>query len=127
MIRLSLTVADIDTLIAQSYTQIKVYTDSAADGVFDTLNGTVTLVAETTGYTYVDVAGTSATYYKTSYYGLTSGEGTKSDAVQGGVVSPYCTAIRAKRRLPTRNTSPVCTSTCAISSVITSSLMDMPF
>ena len=101
MIRLSLTVADIDTLIAQSYTQIKVYTDPAADGDFSTLNGTVTLVAETTGYTYVDITGTSATYYKTSYYGLTSGEGTKSDAVQGGVVSPYCTAIDIRKELAT--------------------------
>lgn len=99
MIRLSVSVADIDAIIAAQYTVIRVYTDSSETGNFTTLDGTVTLVAEQTGYTYIDTDGDTATWYKVAYYGAVPGEATKSAAFQGGVVEPYCTPLDVRKDL----------------------------
>jgi hypothetical protein len=96
---LQLTVDDIASALAKGYTAIRVYTDVAADGTFVTLDGTVTLVAGTTGYNYVDVDGTSAIYYKACCYGTVPGNGTKSSAVQGGMLTVYCTAFDVRQEL----------------------------
>jgi len=99
MIRLEITVTDIDEVIAAGYTVIRVYTDTEEDGDFDTLDGTETLVADTTGYTYVDTDGTTSTWYKVAYYGSSPDEGSKSDAQQGGTMDAYCTAFDVRQEV----------------------------
>lgn len=99
MIRLDITVDDITQIIAAGYTVIRVYTDTAETGTFASLDGTATLVAGQTGYSYVDTDGTTATWYKVAYYGSTPGESTKSAAQQGGTVDAYCTALDVRREL----------------------------
>ena len=99
MIRLDVTVPDIDQIIAASYTVIRVYTDTSETGNFTTLDGTITLVAEQTGYSYVDTDGDSATWYKTAYYGSTPGESDKSAVQQGDTVDAYCTALDVRQEL----------------------------
>jgi len=99
MIRLEITVEDITEILAAGYTVIRVYTDTAEDGAFSTLDGTETLVANTSGYVYVDTDGDTSTWYKVAYYGASPGESAKSDAQQGGVVDGYCTALDVRREL----------------------------
>ena len=99
MIRLDVSCPDITEILAAGYTVIRIYTDSAEDGAFTTLDGTETLVANTTGYSYADTDGTSATWYKTAYYGATPGESDKSDAQQGGTVDAYCSALDVRKEL----------------------------
>jgi len=101
MIRLEITAADIDNLIAQGYTLIRVFTDTAQDGDFTTLDGTVTLVAQTSGYSYVDPDGDSDTWYKVAYWGSSPGQSDKSDAQQGGTIDAYCTAFDVRQELST--------------------------
>ena len=99
MIRLDITVNDIDEVIAAGYTVIRVYTDTEESGDFTTLDGTETLVADTTGYSYVDTDGTTSTWYKVAYYGTTPGESSKSTAQQGGTLDAYCTALDVRKEL----------------------------
>ena len=99
MIRLQIQVDDITQILAAGYTVVRVYTDTAEDGNFTTLDGTVTLVAGDTGYEYVDTSGTAATWYKVAYYGSTPGESTKSDARKGSTFAAYSTVSEFKRRL----------------------------
>ena len=99
MIRLDITVDDIDQVIAAGYTVIRVYTDTSESGSFATLDGTATLVADQTGYAYVDTDGTTSTWYKTAYYGTTPGESSKSDAQQGGTIDAYCSALDVRKEL----------------------------
>jgi len=99
MIRLEITVNDITEILAQGYTVIRVYTDSAEDGDFSTLDGTETLVAGQSGYVYVDVDGDTDTWYAVAYYGSSPGESAKSDAQQGGTYDGYCTALDVRREL----------------------------
>ena len=99
MIRLDVTVDDIDQIVDQGYTVIRVYTASAEDGSFTTLDGTIALVADQTGYSYVDTDGTTSTWYKVAYYGTTPGESAKSSAQQGGTVDAYCTALDVRKEL----------------------------
>jgi hypothetical protein len=101
VIVLQITVQNIDEVIAAGYTVIRVYTDVSATGTFVTLDGTETLVTDTTGYTYTDVDGTSATWYKTAYYGAVPGESSKSDAQQGGTYDAYCTAFDVRQEIAT--------------------------
>ena len=99
MIRLDITVEDITQILAAGYTVIRVYTDVSETGDFTTLDGTATLVAQQSGYSYVDTDGTSSTWYKTAYYGVGPGEGSKSDAQQGGTIDAYCTAMDVRMEL----------------------------
>jgi len=99
MIRLQIIVDDVDALMTAGYTVIRVYTDTSPTGTFVTLDGTVTLVAATESYEYTDAGGTSATYYKTAYYGAVPGESTKSAALQGGVWTAYATLEDLKEYL----------------------------
>lgn len=99
MIRLDITVPDITEVMAAGYTVIRIYTDTSESGDFSTLDGTATLVAAQTGYGYVDVDGTTATWYKTAYYGSSPGEGTKSAAQLGGTIDAYCTAFDVRQEL----------------------------
>lgn len=99
MIRLDVTVPDITEMMAAGYTLIRVYTDTAEDGAFSTLDGTVALAANTTGYGYVDTDGTTSTWYKVAYYGSSPGESSKSEAQQGGTMDAYCTAFEVRQEL----------------------------
>lgn len=99
MIRLDVTVPDIDEIIAAGYTVLRVYTDIAEDGTFTTLDGTETLVAKQSGYSYIDTDGTTSTWYKVAYYGASPGESSKSDAQQGGTLDAYCTALDVRQEL----------------------------
>ena len=99
MIRLEIVVTDIDEIILAGYTVIRVYTDSAEDGAFSTLDGTETLVADQSGYVYVDTDGGTDTWYKVAYYGASPGESSLSDAQQGGTYDGYCTALDVRREL----------------------------
>jgi len=99
MIRLDVTVDDITEVMAAGYTVIRVYTDTSEDGEFTTLDGTETLVAGQSGYSYVDTDGTTATWYETAYYGASPGEGSKSAAQQGGTLDAYCTALDVRKEL----------------------------
>lgn len=101
MIVLQITVQNIDEIIAAGYTLIRVYTDVSATGTFVTLDGTETLVADTTGYVYTDVDGTTATWYKTAYYGAVPGESSKSSAQQGGTTDAYCSAFDVRQEIAT--------------------------
>lgn len=99
MIRLVVTVDDITAILAAGYTVVRVYTDTAEDGTFTTLDGTITLVAGNTGYEYIDTDGTSSTWYKVAYYGSSPGESTKSAARKGSTFAAYATVTELKRRL----------------------------
>ena len=99
MIRLDVTVDDITQVMAAGYTVIRVYTDTSETGEFTTLDGTITLVAGTSGYAYADTDGTTSTWYKTAYYGSSPGLGSKSDAQQGGTVDAYCTALEIRQEM----------------------------
>jgi len=101
MIRLEVTVGDIDNIMSQGYTLMRVYTDTSESGTFTTLDGTITLVAETSGYAYIDTDGSSSTWYKVSYYGAVPGESSKSDAQQGGTVDAYADAYEVRQELAT--------------------------
>lgn len=101
MIRLDITVPDIAQVLAAGYTVIRVYTDTSESGTFTTLDGTVTLVANTSGYSHVDTNGTTSTWYKTAYFDATPGESSKSDAQQGGTMDAYCTALDVRQELST--------------------------
>ena len=99
MIRLDITVDDITEVVAAGYTVIRVYTDTSESGSFATLDGTETLVAGQTGYSYVDLDGTTSTWYKVSYYGSVPGESSKSSAQQGGTIDAYATALDVRAEL----------------------------
>jgi hypothetical protein len=101
VIVLQITVQNIDEVIAAGYTVIRVYTDVSATGTFVTLDGTEALVADTTGYIYTDLDGTSATWYRTAYYGAVPGESSKSSAQQGGTYDAYCTGFDVRQELAT--------------------------
>jgi len=96
MNRLFVTVEDITAVMAAGYTIIRVYTDTTSTGTFATLDGTITLVAGAESYDYTDLNGTSATWYKTAYYGAGPGEGTKSAAMLGESRLAYGTVIELR-------------------------------
>lgn len=88
MIRLSISVTDID-LILQKYDQIKIYYDTSSDGTFTTeltgIDTRINLVPEKTVYEFYDADGSSDRWYKTSYFSsVTTDESNKSSAIQGG-------------------------------------------
>lgn len=91
MIRLFLTVDDVDAVIAAGYTHIRVYTDVTETGDFTTLDGSVALVAGSPSYEYTDLDGLDATWYKSAYWGALAGLGTKSAARKGDTQSAYAT------------------------------------
>lgn len=89
---LTIRVDEIANVIAQ-YNQIKVYSAATEDGVFTTVEGTVTLVAGQELYTFVDIDGGSTLWYKTSYYKSPTGpESDKSAAVQATQTAIYASA-----------------------------------
>lgn len=82
---------DITTILTNGYTLIRVYSDTSEDGDFTTLEGTISLVADTESYTYTDVGGTTSDWYKTCYYGATPGESDKSAARKSDTSAAYAT------------------------------------
>ncbi len=99
MIRLFITVTDITTVMAAGYTQIRVYTDISDTGTFVTLDGTVTLVAGTGSYEYIDIDGASTTWYKTAYFGAVPGQGALSAARKGDTRAAYATVDELRDRV----------------------------
>lgn len=101
MIRLFVTVEDVSAVIAAGYTLIRVYTDTAEDGTFVTLDGTITLVAGQESYEYTDLDGAESTWYKTAYYGVVPGEGDQSSARRGETAAAYATVkeLRAETQI----------------------------
>jgi hypothetical protein len=104
MIRLFVTVEDIEAVLAAGYTVIRVYTDTSSTGDFTTLDGTITLVADTDSYEYTDTDGTSSTWYKTAYYDASVGEGTKSAARKGDTRAAYATVEELRADIDMTNT-----------------------
>jgi len=105
MIRLDITVEDITTIMANGYTHLRVYSDTSQTGTFATLEGTVTLVAGTNAYSFVDVDGTSSLWYKVAYYGSGPGESEKSEAQRGGTVDAYCTPPEIREQIDKSDTA----------------------
>ena len=103
MIRLFLTVPSIDDTLTAGYTHIRVYTDVSETGTFVTLDGSTALVANQNSYEYLDVDGTSATWYRTAYYGLGPGESDKTDARKGATSAAYATVIEARMDVDLRS------------------------
>jgi len=99
MIRLHITVDDIDNVIAAGYTQYWVYIDTSSTGSFATRDGTGTLSANTTGYSYIDTDGDSSTYYKVAYWGSSPGTSSYSSVLQGGVAQYYASALDVRQEL----------------------------
>lgn len=99
MIRLFVTVEDITAVLAAGYTLIRVYTDTSESGTFSTLDGTVSLVAGQVSYEYTDLDGTSATWYKTAYYGAVPGESIKSAARKGETSAAYATVRELRAQM----------------------------
>jgi len=91
MINLFILVPDVNTVMGAGFTLVRVYTDTSPTGTFLTLDGTITLVADTVSYTYTDADGTDATWYKTAYWGVVPGESAKSEARQGDTSAAYAT------------------------------------
>jgi len=82
MIKLTILVSDIDTVIP-TFTHIRLYTSDSETGTYTHL-AYVLLVAGKSTYYYDHVDGTEDTWYKSSYYNMDSGlESSLSDAVQG--------------------------------------------
>jgi len=82
MIRLTILVDDIDNVIT-IFTHIRLYTSDAEGGAYSHLDY-VPLVAGQSTYYYEHVEGTEDTWYKSSYYNMSSGlESSLSEAVQG--------------------------------------------
>lgn len=99
MNRLFITVESIADVLSAGYTVIRVYTDTAEDGDFADLDGTVTLVAGQESYEYIDSDGTSSTWYKTAYHGSGPGEGTKSSARKGETAAAYATVTEVRDQI----------------------------
>lgn len=91
MIRLFVTVSDISAVMTAGYTVVRVYTDTSATGAFSTLSGTITLVASTDSYEYIDASGDEDTWYRTAYYGAVPGQGSLTTARKGGTSQAYAT------------------------------------
>lgn len=91
MNRLFVEVEEVTPIMAAGYTLIRVYTDTAEDGTFVTLDGTATLVADQDTYEYTDLDGTSATWYRTAYWGAGPGESDMSPARRGETRRAYAT------------------------------------
>jgi len=82
MIKLTILVDDIDTIIS-IFTHIRLYTSDAESGTYAHL-AYVALVAGQSTYYYDDVDGGEESWYKSSYYNMSSGlESSLSEAVQG--------------------------------------------
>lgn len=106
MIRLFVLVENITAVMDAGYSVIRVYTDTSSTGGFTTLDGTITLVADTVSYEYTDLDGTDETWYKTSYYDATPGESDKSPARKGETASAYATVKELRAHMgKTRTTS----------------------
>ncbi len=91
MIRLFVSCRDVAAVMAAGYTHIYVFSDTVETGTFATAVGTITLVANTESYEYTATSGTTATWYKTAYYGAVPGLGTKGDARKGETRRAYAT------------------------------------
>lgn len=90
MINLTIEVADIAVVIAM-YDQIKIYTSDAEGGTYTYLDSKY-LLAGVSIYTYLHLAGTTDTWYKSSYYNSGTGvESALSNASSGSAPSLYHT------------------------------------
>jgi len=88
MIRLTIEVADIATVILV-YNQIHIYTSDSETGTY-TLLASVSLHNGVSTYYYTDIAGTSDTWYRSTYYNsVTLVESGMSNAVQGTAPSLF--------------------------------------
>lgn len=105
MNRLFVTVEDIAAVLAQSYTVIRVYTDTAESGTFVALDGLITLVAGQESYEYTDIDGTADTWYKTAYYGAVPGEGDQSAARKGETAAAYATVKEFRSEVQVTSTT----------------------
>ena len=86
MVKLNIQVANILDVLAY-YDKIKVYRADSEDGVYSEITGAstrISLIPETTIYSYTDPLGDNTKWYKTSYYSSTTlDESEQSDARQG--------------------------------------------
>jgi hypothetical protein len=106
MIRLFLTVDDVAAVMAENYTHVRIYTDTAEDGAFATLDGSVALVAGEPSYEYTDRDGLDSTWYKSAYWGAIPGEGTMGAARRGDTRSAYATVEELRAEIDkTSNTA----------------------
>jgi len=97
MINLFILVDQPDVVLEAGYTVVRVYSDTSPTGAFTTLAGTVAIVSGNESVQFLDVVGSSTTWYKTAYYGTTPGEGQKSDAFQGDTSAAYASVLELRR------------------------------
>lgn len=86
MIQLTIYVDDIDTVMTV-FTHIRLYTSSTEGGTYTHLDY-IPLVTGQSTYEYTHVAGTSDTWYKSSYWSVAT-ESSLSDPVQGADAELY--------------------------------------
>lgn len=99
MIRLTVYVEDIATILAGGYTHLRVYMATSAVGAYGHQTDLLTtLVAGTTTYSIVDVDGLTAYRYKVAYYGATPGE-SEFSAILTPDVDTYCSLDDVKEYL----------------------------
>lgn len=96
MINLFILVNEPDVVLEAGYTVVRVYSDTSATGAFTTLLGTVPIVSGQESVQYLDLTGTSATWYKTAYYGASVGVGDKSEAFQGDSTPSYASVLELR-------------------------------
>jgi len=91
MIKLTINVTDIAAVMLL-YSHIRIYTSDSESGTYTYLDD-VLLVADQSTYYYNHTAGTANTWYKVSYYNMTTeAESSLSDAVNGEYPVLYHTA-----------------------------------
>lgn len=96
MINLMVLIEEPDAVLAAGYTSVRVYSDTSESGAFSTLLGSVSIVADQQSVLYLDLLGTSATWYKTAFYGTVPGEGEKSPAFRGDTTSSYASVLEMR-------------------------------
>lgn len=88
MIQLTIEVADIVNVMLM-YDSIRIYTSDAENGTYTYLDS-VSLQAGVSTYTYLHLAGTTDTWYRSSYYNITTlAESSLSNAARGTAPSLY--------------------------------------
>ena len=96
MQRIAVLVPDITAILAAGFTTVRIFTDTSAAGTFVTLDGSITLVAGTDSYEYIDVDGISTTWYATRYWGAVPGQGALSTPRRGSSAAAYATLSEAR-------------------------------
>ena len=96
MIRLTVYVDDIASVLAGGYTHVRIYMATSSGGAYSHQTDLLTaLAAGTTTYTILDADGVEGNYYKAAYYGATPGQSDYSDPLTATLLT-YCSVAEVK-------------------------------